>query len=185
MNRNRELNQKTVRVAVGGVCCALTVVLLMLNNLLPSATVALTACAAVVVFFISVEYGITLAAAVYVASSIICVFAVASNPNVFWLYTAVFGLYSVLKKAMDNIKKRVITVVLKTLYAVASASVYIGALLFIIGVEQPLEFARDNIWVVPLCTVAYLALFFIYDSCLSRLAGLYFSSLRNRIFRGH
>lgn len=172
-----------MRIAVGGIAAALAVVLLLANNFITTATLALTATAAAVVFFVSVEFGTPLAAAVYVVSSLLSALFVSSNPNVFWMFTLMFGLYCVLKRHFDMVHSRVVKITVKFSFAVLSLVAYGCILLFVLdSAELVQQFDGVSLLAIILLIAVCIAMFFLYDFCLTRLAGLYYANFRKRIF---
>lgn len=176
----REFSFKSSRVAFGGLATALSVIFLLANNVFPTATLALTAAAAVIVFIISVEFNTPLAIAVYVASSVLSAVLVASNLNVFWLYTVIFGIYSVIKKPIDMLRNNVLKYVLKTVFSLASYAGYVCILVFLMGLGEVFEK-----WSIAIIIGAFLfvAVFLVYDRCLSQMAQIYRNSFRSKFIK--
>lgn len=175
-----DISGRSTRIAFGGLASALSVVLLLANNLLPTATLALTAASAVIVFLISVEFKTPLAIAVYIVSAVLSAFLVPANPNVFWLYTVIFGLFSVIKRPMDMIQNSIVKYACKVLFSAVAYAAYVCVLFFVIGLT---EFITQWLWAVILGVVAFIAVFLIYDNCLTKIAVMYRNTFRNKVFK--
>ena len=173
---------KTMRVAVAGVMSALSIVLLLLNLIVPMGTVALTATASVILFFLVLEYGYKTALAVYASTCALCAMLLANIPDVFCLYTFIFGLYSLLKKPFDTIPSKILRYVVKILFAVVTVMLYAVLIVFVLQAEALTEFLSGKLWFDAIVFLLYLATFLLYDECLTRLARLYFRSLRQKLF---
>lgn len=171
---------KSSRVAFGGLAAALSVVLLLANNIFPTATLALTAAAAVVVFIISVEFNTPLAVAVYLSSAVLSAVLVTANLNVFWLYTIVFGIYSVIKKPIDMLKNNVVKHICKITFSLVAYIGYVCVLFFIMGLADVLS---KWTFLIIIGSLAFVAVFLVYDRCLTRLAQAYYSSFRSKVIK--
>ena len=173
---------KTTRIAVAGVMAALSVVLLLLNLLIPMGTVALTATSAVILFFLVLEYGYKTALAVYAVTAVLCAILLTGIPEVFCLYVFIFGLFSLLKKPLDRIRSVALRYTLKLLFAVFSALLYGALMIFLLQAEVLSDYITKTLWLDIVTVLLYLATFLLYDECLTRLARLYYRSLRQKLF---
>ena len=173
---------KSGRIAVAGVASALSVVILMLNILVPDATLAITATSAVVAFFIAVEFGLKLAVGVYAVSAVLSAIFVSAQPTVFWLYTLIFGLYSLIKILADKIQSKPLRVAVKIAFSAVTVVVYAVIATFVLANADMLELVNSH----PLIPVAgfllYELTFILYDVCLTRLARIYLLKWRRRLF---
>ena len=106
--------------------------------------------------------------AVLGAVSLILVYIASVVPTGNWLYTALFGLYPLVKSLIERLRKRGLEYLLKLAFFNASFT-----LIFLImrtAVLDSLHTALGTVWVLYL---AANAVFLIYDFGFSRLIGFY------------
>jgi len=161
---------------------ALSVSVLLLNLLFPTVTAALTVTAAVLLFLLSVEYGNKTAIFVFIATAALSLMLLSSRPEVFCLYTFLFGLYSLLKKPLDLILSKPLRIALKLLFSVVAESVYAAAILFVFQSQAVADFFYQSLWLNLAAALLSVAVFLLYDECLTRLAKMYYIKLRPKIF---
>ena len=173
---------KSGRIAVAGVASALGVVILLLNNFIPDMTLAITAISAVIVFFIAIEFGVKLAVGVYAVSAILSAIFVTAQPTVFWLYTLIFGLFSVIKVPVDKITVKPLRFTVKIAFSAITMGVYAVIAVYVLTSADMLELFAEKPYIVAAAFALYEFTFILYDVCLTRLAVMYKSKWRQRIF---
>lgn len=170
-------------IALCGVMSALILVLLLTDLLIPTATIALAATAGALVFAMSVEYSTATSVVVYVVTVALCgLLRGGTDPVIFWMYTILFGLYGALKRRLDTLSHIPMKWISKTFFALLAGGAYglVGYVLF--ATEGTDLFFGVTKWIYLLAALAYFVLFMIYDFCLTKLAEIYLTSFRKRLF---
>lgn len=108
--------RRTYSVAFGGVMSALSVVIMMFSTLLPSASLTLGGVAGFLLVCIIDELGISWGWAVYAVVSVISLLLVPEKDTAI-SYIMMFGLFTVLKYYIENVKRRWLRALYKFIYA--------------------------------------------------------------------
>lgn len=175
--------KNTKKIALCGVIGALSIVLLLMGSIIPLATYACPALAAILILPISYEYQEKTAFTMYLSVSILSTILIPEKEFVM-MYVFVFGLYTVFKFKADKIKPKFLQLILKASYAVISTAVCYAILLLVF--PNPLltkELSDSTSWFIILFFVLFSATFILYDFSATLMFRLYIYKLRNRLFK--
>lgn len=175
--------KKTKILAAGAMLCALSVTLLLISGVLPSGRIALSAVAGVLLCAAVIHLGRRQALWCYLAVSILSFLLAPDKGNVL-LYTAFFGLYSMLKSLIEGCRLgRGIKWGLKLLFFAAAFWTALAAAVFLLagsvdsGVAA-LPFGKYlHGWSLYAVFAGFVLVAVLYDIGLSRLIGAYLHRL--------
>lgn len=161
------MKAKTRIISVTSLLIALTVVLLYIASLIPSARIAAAAVAGLLTAAAVIECGILSGAACYACSSILAILLLPLK-SVAVLYILFFGYYPVIKSLIERLNKRAVEWAFKIL--VFNAALTAAYLLWRFGLMPDINLGA---WLLIVLYLAGNALFVLYDTAFSALAGQY------------
>lgn len=160
-------------VALGGMLTALSVALLAVSGFTQIANLTLDSIAGIILVIAVVELGLRNAVLVYFAVTVLSLILVPNKEPVI-LYSAVFGIYTLLKSIAEKIKKPVLEWVVK----IVSANICLGIagmLIYAIGL-----FPEGSVKLLILGILAFNLVFVLYDIALTRLIAFYIYRIRKK-----
>lgn len=128
------MKKKTKIIAESGMLSALSVVVLLLGAVIDVLDLSSAVLAGFCVLAMRVRYGRTGAAAVYGTSAVLA-FLLLPNKVPAVLYIFYGGLYPLVKPEIERIKSRALQWVLKLAFVLASFSVGLAVIAFVLGVD--------------------------------------------------
>lgn len=165
------------KVALGGMIAALSLALMFLTGLFPFATFAIPGVAGVLLIVLVIELGRMQAFLAFLAVAILSIF-ITPDREAALVYVAFLGYYPIVKSKLEQCKSRVTEYLCKVLlFSAAYFACYLLAV-FVLGLEVMI-----SIWLVLGGYLVLLAVFFLYDLVVGRLAYLYATQWRKRFFR--
>ena len=184
----RGVSQKTKKLTLSAVLCALGAVLLSLGSLFQTIDLSCAALASFLCIFAVIELGGAYPWAIYVVTGLISVILMPYG-MAGWIYIAFFGYYPVIKEKVERLPK-VVSWIIKLavlnlalfvclvvsyfMFFAASGGGLIDAAIAMFGVEGMAEIFALAIW-------AFVnVVFVIYDIALTRIISLYVYKLRHR-----
>ncbi len=173
----------TKKIALCGVFGALSITLLLMGSIIPMATYACPAFAAILILPIVYEYKEKTAFTMYFSVSLLSVILIPEKEFVM-MYVFVFGLYTVFKFKFDKIKPKIIQFIIKCLYAIISTVICYSILLFIF--PNPIltnELSEATSWIIIAFFILFSLTFILYDFAATIMFRLYHYKFRKRIFR--
>ncbi len=175
------MRDKTYRTAMGGLVTAAAIALMFLGSVLPFATFASPALAALCVLYFCLEYGCGMAALVYAAVALLSALLVPDKEQAF-LFICVFGLYPVVKKLLEGGTAKPVCYALKFVYfnVTVCALYYVLTRIFVLEVVRG-EFAAYTNIMLAVMLVLGNVMFFLYDVALTKVSFLYFVKLKPKL----
>lgn len=171
--------KRSSRVAFLGILTALALVCLLLT-ITPAATVGLAALAALCGIPVVVELGRAAGLIHYAAVTVLAMLLIPSWEGKL-MYVTLFGHYTVVKAWLEHFPlHRWVEYMLKILVFLLSVAGYGAAWYAVTNPALPEWF---SLWMVAPATGVLLALFLVYDRCLSGLAWLYMRRLHPLVSR--
>ena len=177
------MHQKSRQMALCGLLTALAVVILLLGGLIPLATFCCPMLAILVLLPLRLECGSRLAATSWAAVSLIALLLVPDRElTMFYVF---FGVYPLVKPAVDRLPSRVLRVLVKLLYCSAALAVSYALLIFLFRLEAILAEFQTASLALTLATFAMANVaFLLLDELILRVEALWVRKLRSRFFRG-
>lgn len=166
---------KSKRIAVGGILIALTIIVLFFATVLPTSRLALFTLSSFLVAVIVIEFGIKFAWIFYIACSILSFLSPIPNKIELIFYVAFFGYYPMVKFYVERINIIFIEYILKLL-------AFNVGLFLILKVAKEILFRDINIQVAlwVLIVIAQIA-FFLYDYLFTLFIQYYNNKLRRML----
>lgn len=168
-----KLGEKTFTIALSGISLAFTVICIFAASIAPGAELTCYALASLFVGFLTLERGIRGGILLYAASLLLALILVPNKAAIF-PYAIYFGIYPVVKFAIEKFKSPLIQLCAKGLFsaAVFSAAYFIFKELFVMSFQLP----QIAWWIlIP----GGIVLFIMYDYIFSLALSIY----RKRIKR--
>lgn len=177
------MKEKTYRTAMGGLVTAAAIAILFLGSIIPFATFASPALAALCVLYFCLEFTAGTAAVVYAAIAVLAVLLVPDKEQAF-LFVCVFGFYPVVKKLVERRLPKLFGLLIKMLYfnGTICGLYYVLTRLFVLEVVRS-EFAEYTTVMLIVMLVMGNIMFYLYDIALTRVSFLYFAKLKPRLVR--
>ncbi|MEA5050274.1 MAG: hypothetical protein VB021_02235 [Oscillospiraceae bacterium] len=177
------MREKTYRTAMGGLLTAAAVAVMFLGSVIPFATFAAPAFAALCVLYFCLEYGGGTAALVYAAVALLSALLVPDKEQAF-LFVCVFGPYPIIKKLVEARCRKPFGIALKMLYfnATVCALYYIITRIFVMEVVRS-EFADYTTVMLIVMLVLGNLMFYFYDIALTRMSFYYFAKLKPKLVK--
>ncbi len=172
--------KKSVSVAVSGLCTALSVVLLYLGGATYVLAYTMPMVAGLLLPSLRRTFSLKTAVVTFASTSLISAFIIPDRECSF-MYIFLFGLYPLVKDAVDKLESKALRVIIKFLFcniafAVAELLlVYVFAIPFIEEGES-----RALICIIPLLMNF---IYFAYDKLLNSLMLVYVAKIEKRIKR--
>lgn len=163
--------KKSTKIAVCGMCTALSVVLMFVGGLLYVFTYVVPMLMGIVMAMINKTFGRSSALTIYFATTVLSLLLVSEKECVL-MYALFFGYYPVIRPYLDKIKSKVGRVVVKFLiFNVAVAlveilSVYVFGIPFFDG-------ETASYWLVIVFAVAMNIIFLMYEYVLKNFLKIY------------
>lgn len=154
------------KVAYGGILLALNIILLMLTNIVPINTLFLMGLASLPISIVIMEYGQKMGVAFYIGSAVLS-FIVMADKAQYVLYIFTFGIYGLIKYALERYKSIYVEFALKLVFA----NIIVAILYFLL---KPFVFIPVNIVTV----VAFQVVFVVYDYMYSSFIDYYNDKIR-------
>ncbi|MBQ4091218.1 MAG: hypothetical protein IJC64_02755 [Clostridia bacterium] len=184
----RGVSQKTKKLTLGAVLCALGVVLLSIGSLIQTVDLSAAALASFLCIFAVIELGGAYPWAIYVVTGLLSVilshFGMAG-----WFYIAFFGYYPMIKEKVERLSRPVSWLIkMLTLNVALFLCVVISYFLVYASSGKGLldafmamfgDGSATEIFAV-IMVVLVNAVFVIYDIALTRIISLYINRLRHR-----
>ncbi len=167
-------SSKTMKIALGGICLALTVIFLFGGSVIPGIELTLFAISSLFTAVMIMESGVKGGVLLYVAA-VLLGFAVIPNKLAMIPYAFFFGYYGIIKYYIEKLSNRWVQLVLK--------SGFFGILLAIglVGFKQLLlgsiHLPDYPVWLLIIAGVAFLLL---YDFIFTFLIGFYLRRIKGR-----
>lgn len=170
---------KSYRLALCAVVCALSLVMMLLTGLIPVGTYAFPCIAGVFLAVIVIEAGYPGALLVYAVVSVLSFFFVTDKEAALY-YTAFLGFYPVLKGVMELVKSRLVQYILK--FIAFNLCVVVAFFVSIYVLMVPKEsFELFSVYLPWVFLLLGNVVFLAYDICLTRLITEYVNKWRNKL----
>lgn len=172
---------RTVKIALSGIICALTVAVIMLSGVITVGTFALPALAGLPLIIVVNECGIKHSVASYFISALFA-FLFAPDKETALYYVMFFGYYPIVKCLAERIKNRLAHWAIK--FAVFNAAMISAFFisLFVLSVPKD-SFIVFGYYVPYLFLIVGNFVFFLYDFALSSMIVMYVRKWRKRIIK--
>lgn len=162
------------RIVVSGVLAALSVIILYLGCAIEVLDLTMSAIVSLLVVVIVIEMGYSYAWLTYAATAIISLLLLPQKtPAVF--YACFMGFYPIMKSYIERIGSSILRWIVKL--TIGSAA--LGFMFLVIKIFVPDEF--EGGWLLAFTYVIGVVAFVMYDMAVTRLIGLYFARIRDRI----
>lgn len=171
--------KKSTKIAVCGMCTALSVVLMFVGGLLYVFTYVVPMLMGIVMAMINKTFGRSSALTIYFATTVLSLLLVSEKECVL-MYALFFGYYPVIRPYLDKIKSKVGRVIVKfVIFNVAVAlveilSVYVFGIPFFDG-----EIA--SYWLVIVFAVAMNIIFLMYEYVLKNFLKIYEAKIEPKV----
>ena len=162
---------KTKKIAVGAVFCALCIAILSLGSVVETLDLSLAVLAGMIVMIIDTEFAWRVAVCVYLVSGLLALLLPLKTPALFFL--AFFGWYPVAKKKIELFKPFVARLVKEILF-----NVFVVLFLF---VSAYVTGTKEAFWIYAGVFVLANAVFILYDILTDRLLLFYIMKIRKRL----
>ena len=158
---------KTMKIALGGICLALTVIFLFGGSIVPGIELTLFAISSLFTAVMILETG--------VKGGVLLGFAIISNKLAMIPYAFFFGYYGIVKYYIEKLPGRWTQLALKTgLFAVLLSIGLIGFKKLLLG---SIHLPDYPVWLLILAGIAFLLL---YDFVYTFLIGFYLRRIKGR-----
>lgn len=164
---------RTFKIALGGVCLALTLVFMALGSFVPGVELTLFLIASVFTAVMVIETGAGGACLFYAAASLLGFFVIPGKAGLI-PYIFCFGFYPILKYFIESLKNRPLQLAAKTVFFAALLTV--GLLFFRELLASSVNFPDAPVAVL---IIAGTAMMLLYDAALTYLIGFYMRRFRN------
>lgn len=178
------MKNKTHRLALCGVMCALALVIMLLGGVISIATFCCPALAGLVLIPLVVDCGKRMALGAWVAISLLSLM-LCPNKEAALLFTFL-GYYPVVKWQLDGIQSKWKRRGLKALILNASIAVMYGLAFYVLRIDQIMADYQDvtRVSLIALIVLGNLTLY-LYDRLLFIGAWLYVKKYRSKLFGQH
>lgn len=162
-------NKKTYRLALGGICLALTILFMFGASIAPGVELTLYAISSLFVAVMILESGVKGGVTLYIAAVLLGLLIVPNKVGVL-PYVGLFGLYGIVKFFIEKLKKPVGQMILKILFFAAVTTVALTAL-------RGLLFGGSNLPDFPVLVLigAGVVMLLLYDLIYTLLIRIYCS----------
>ena len=163
---------KTMKIALGGICLALTVIFLFGGSIVPGIELTLFAISSLFTAVMILETGVKGGVLLY-AGAVLLGFAIIPNKLAMIPYAFFFGYYGIVKYYIEKLPGRWIQLALKTgLFAVLLSIGLIGFKKLLLG---SIHLPDYPVWLLILAGIAFLLL---YDFVYTFLIGFYLRRIK-------
>lgn len=161
---------KAKYIAENGILAALTIVILYAASILPISTLSVLTVASCLIPISIIRTSIKNTILVYVASSILSLFFVATNIALY--YTLFFGIYGIIKYYIEKIRKLPLEILLKLIsFNILLVIIYFIAINFLVSFNS--NYPLHLLWLIG--QIAFL----IYDYALTMIISFYLSRIHH------
>ncbi len=171
--------KKSYKIAVCGICTALSVLLMFLGGVLYIFTYTMPLLLGLLMLMLNKTFGKSCALITYVSVSILSMILVTDKEGVL-LYILFFGYYPVIKARLDTVKFKPLRAIAKLLlfnFALAGTEL----LAFYVFNIPFFEDGSKSIWIIVAFAVAMNAVFVMYEFLLNKYFILYEKRLEPKI----
>ena len=178
MNANK---RSSMRMALGGVICALSLLCMFLSGIFPFAEYTCPALAGILLIVLVLEFGRKTAWIAYGAVALLSLF-ITPNKEAAMLFLVFLGYYPIAKSYFEHLKSRTAEWTLKLLIFNISCAAGYAVLIFLFDMHSLLsEMSLGIKWGIIIFWIAANGVFLIYDLALSRLVLWYQTVIRPKI----
>lgn len=177
--KNSKNKNKTIRIALCSIICAISLVLMILTGVIPVGTYALPCLAGILLVVVVIEYGYKWSLLSYLVISILS-FILAADKEAAVYFILLFGYYPILKSIIESkIHNRIVQYVIKfaIFNIVAVGSFYIVSFLLAVS---PSEFTLFGVYVPWVFLIIGNIFFIFYDLAVTGIVVQYVRRLRNK-----
>ena len=177
MSQRNSTKKQIVNLSVSAMLCALGVIILSLGSLVEVVDASVAVIASLLCVYAVIEIGGIYPWLIWLVTSIIGLLLLVSQPTPVLFYALLAGYYPILKAKFERLP-----VALSYLLKWACATIgtlAIGGVSYLF-VPSLLEGLHAP-WLLALTYLGILAVFFLYDVCLTMLITFYFRRLRKRL----
>ena len=167
MNR---LSKRAGTIALDGVICGMAVAIMLCSSVFPGMAYALPMIAGGLMLMPSIEFGTRDAMCCYAAIAFLS-FILPADKESALRFVFLFGVYPIIKKYFEKIKRRPIEYLLKILYFNAAAVSAVLLASFVFGI--PVDDGTLGRWGVYILLLAGNVAFIVYDIALTGFVRLY------------
>lgn len=171
--------KQNVKVALGGVIAAISAALMFMTGLFPFATYAIPAVAGAFLIIIVIEIHIKWAALVFVASAMVNFF-ISPDKEAAVVYAALFGLYPVVKSAVERLNRLWLEWIIKMILFNAAAIGSFYLVMYVFGITGDSLQIFGKYGVLGLLLLGNIS-FIIYDIALTHLIAMYMARIHLKI----
>jgi len=184
----RGVSQKTKKLTLGAVLCALGVVLLAAGSLFQTIDLSAAALASFLCIFAVIELGGAYPWAIYIVTGILSVI-ISPYGMAGWFYIAFFGYYPIIKEKVEgwprvwawifkiltlNVALLICVAITYFLFFASQGGGFLDAFIKIFGTAGAAELFAVAMW------VAVNVVFVVYDIALTMMISTYLNKLRHR-----
>ncbi len=174
MNR---IDTPAFRLAFCALMAALGTVFMLSSSLIPILTYAAPMMASITLIPVLSEYGKKYAWMVWFVTAALALLLCADREAAF--FYLLFGYYPILKRRLDRIRPRLLSVAAKLVFFTAVFAMLLFVLAFILGLED----IRGELWLTAAVYAALTVMLVFFDRVYDRLTLVYAKSLRKKLFR--
>lgn len=167
------------KIAICGICAAISVALMFLTSIIPTITYGIPAICGALLIIIVIEMGKKQALLVYLTVSVLSLILITNKTSAL-AYIVLFGYYPILKSKIEQSKNLALEIFLKAIVFLAFCIISVILYSVFIGFEVILGFGT---WVILLIAIGLLVGFALYDFCLSLIVSSYLSKFRKTYFK--
>lgn len=172
--------RKSVKIALGGIVCALCLVIMFASGIITFGTISLPALAGVLLVSLVIELGIKWAVLAYGVVSALALF-ITPDISASILFVCFFGYYPIVKAPLERIKNRIWEWVGKIVILNAAIAAVLLITKYWVGLNITASmFGRYTDALVIALWIAANAVFVLYDIALTRVIGMYFHRIHPR-----
>ena len=172
--------RKSVKIALGGIVCALCLVIMFASGVITFGTLSLPALAGVLLVSLVIELGIKWAFLAYVVVSVIAL-VITPDISASVLFICFFGYYPIIKAPLEHMKSRIWEWIGKIVVLNVAMVTVLLITKYWIGLNITASmFGRYTDALVIALWIAANAVFVLYDIALTRVIGMYFHQIHPR-----
>lgn len=171
--------KKTYKIAVSGICTALSVVLMFLGGVMYFFSYVTPLLLGVLMMIINKTFGKSCALTTFAAVSVLSMLLVTEKESVL-LYILFFGYYPVIKTRLDAVTSKFIRIILKLLLFNISLALTELLAFYVFGIPF-FEDGINSIWIVIAFAAAMNLIFVMYELLLNKFFILYVNGIESKI----
>lgn len=179
-DRRRSAHRKSTAMAYSSMAAALSVVILLSGGLIPIMTYISPLFAGVLLLPVLAEFGKKYAWTCYLASAlIVLMLGVDKEAAFFYLF---FGYYPIVKWQLDRIRRKGLSLLVKTLLFALSAGVMYALMGYVLGMQAILnDFGEMGTVMTALFFATLVVCMLLYDKLLFPLLLIYDRKLKPKL----